>query len=165
LIALVVGTTYWQAWAVDDLAAKQDNAIARVAQFSIRRGLVYASDGTLLAANRAVRIKGKTLYFRRYPQGALAANVIGYSTQTRSRAGLEQSENDYLTASNAHLRTVVDRTHDKLTGATITGNNVVLTLVPKAQRVAQQPLGSNCGAAVALDPQTGKVLALATNPT
>ena len=165
LIALVVGTTYWQAWAVDSLAAKQDNAIARVAQFTIRRGLIYASDGTLLAANRAQKVKGKTFYFRRYPQGDLAANVIGYSTQTRSRAGLEQSENDYLTASNAHLKTVIDRTLDKLKGATITGNNLVLTLVPKAQRVAQQALGSNCGAAVALEPQTGKVLVLATNPT
>src|SRR5439155_19306755 len=82
-----------------------------------------------------------------------------------SRAGLEQSENDYLTASNAHLKTVVDRTLDRLKGTTVTGNNLVVTLAPKAQRVAQQALGSNCGAAVALEPQTGKVLVLATNPT
>src|SRR5207244_9765291 len=91
LVALVVGTTYWQAWAVDDLAAKQDNAIQRVAQFRIKRGLIIAADGTVLAANRAKKVNGKTLYFRRYPQGSLAANVVGYATQTRSRAGLELS--------------------------------------------------------------------------
>jgi penicillin-binding protein A len=165
LVALVVGTTYWQAWAVDDLAAKQDNAIARVAQFTIKRGKILAADGTLLAGNKRVKVKGKTLYFRRYPQRSLAANVVGYATQTRSRAGLERSENDYLTASNAHLKTVVDRTLDKLKGATVTGNNLFLTLEPKAQRIAQQGLGSNCGAAVALEPQTGKVLVLASSPT
>ena len=50
--ALVVGTTYWQAWAAGDLAARQDNAIKRVAEFKIKRGLIYAADGTVLAANR-----------------------------------------------------------------------------------------------------------------
>jgi hypothetical protein len=42
LAALVVATTYWQTWARADLAAKQDNAIQRVAQFSIRRGAITA---------------------------------------------------------------------------------------------------------------------------
>ena len=67
LAALVVGTTYWQAWAVGGLAARQDNAIQRVAQFHDRRGLIYAADGELLAARRAVEGQGQTYYFRRYP--------------------------------------------------------------------------------------------------
>ena len=37
---LVIGTTYWQAWAAGDLAARQDNAIKSVAQFKIKRGLI-----------------------------------------------------------------------------------------------------------------------------
>src|SRR5207249_7091569 len=45
LVALIVATTYWQAWAAGDLADKQDNAIQLVAQFKINRGLIYASDG------------------------------------------------------------------------------------------------------------------------
>ena len=56
LSALIGATTYWQTWAPGSLAAKQDNEIQRVAQFRIRRGLIYASDGkTVLAANRAVK--------------------------------------------------------------------------------------------------------------
>ena len=35
LASLIVATTYWQAWAAGSLAAKQDNAIQRVAQFEI----------------------------------------------------------------------------------------------------------------------------------
>jgi penicillin-binding protein A len=165
LVALIVATTYWQAWAAGDLADRQDNAIQRVAQFTIDRGSIIAADGTPLAVNTRRKVNGQTLYFRRYPAGDLAADVVGYSTQSRSRAGLERSENDFLTASNSHLTTVFDRTLDELKGATIKGNSLVLTLHPKAQRAALDALGSNCGAAVALDPTTGKVLVMATSPT
>ena len=163
--ALVVGTTYWQAWAVGDLAERQDNAIRLVAQFTINRGLVYASDGTVLAANRPKKVNGQTFYFRRYPSRDLAANVVGYSTQSRFRTGLERSENVYLTASNANLNTVLRRTLDRLQGKTVKGNALVLTLVPKAQRAALEALDGNCGAVVALEPATGKVLVMATSPT
>jgi peptidoglycan glycosyltransferase len=166
LASLVVGTTYWQAWARGDLEARQDNAIQLVAQFSIRRGLIYAADGkTLLAANRVQKVEGRNFYFRRYPSGELAADVVGYSTQSRSRAGLERSMNDYLTASNRHLRTVLDRTLDQLSGGTITGNNLRLTIRPQVQQLAQRLLAKNCGAAVALEPSTGRVLVMATSPT
>ena len=71
LAALVVATTYWQTWAPPGLAARQDNAILRVAQFKIRRGLIYAADGRLLAARRAQKVDGQTFYFRHYPSGPL----------------------------------------------------------------------------------------------
>jgi penicillin-binding protein A len=164
IAVLVVGTTYWQAWAAGDLAARQDNAIKSVAQFKIKRGLIYAADGTVLAANRQRKVDGQTFYFRRYPQGNLASNIVGYSTQARSRAGLERSLNDYLTGSNGSLRTVLGSKLDALTGRTIVGNSVVLTIDPDLQRVAQRALAGNCGAAVALEPATGRVLAMATSP-
>jgi peptidoglycan glycosyltransferase len=166
LAALILGTTYWQAWAAPDLADKQDNSIQRVAQFTVKRGLIYASDGrTVLAANRVRRVQGQTLYFRRYPARGLAAHTVGYSTQVRSRAGLERSENDFLTGSNANLNTVVETTLDKLRGATVEGNHLVLTLDPRAQRLALQALGGQCGAAVALEPSTGRLLASVSSPT
>jgi penicillin-binding protein A len=165
IAALIVATTYWQTWAAAGLADRQDNAIQRVAQFSIKRGQIRAADGTILATNRRKRVNGLTLYFRRYPQRGLFANVVGYSTQSRARAGLESSENDFLTGSNTNLKTVIDKTLTKLRGATIKGNDVWLTLRPGAQRVAMQQLAGKCGAAVALDPRTGAVLVMASRPT
>ena len=165
IAALIVATTYWQTWAAAGLADRQDNAIQRVAQFSIKRGQIRAADGTILATNRRKRINGLTLYFRRYPQRGLFANVVGYSTQSRARAGLEASENDFLTGSNTNLKTVIDKTLTQLQGATIKGNDVWLTLRPGAQRVAMAQLAGKCGAAVALDPRTGAVLVMASRPT
>ena len=123
LAALIVGTTYWQAWAASGLADRQDNQLQRVAEFSVKRGKIYAADGkTVLADNVKRKVGGQTLYFRKYPQRGLAAHIVGYSTQVRSRAGLEASENDFLTGSNTNLSTVLDTTFDKLKGAAETRN-------------------------------------------
>ena len=166
LVALIVGTTYWQTWANASLADRQDNAIRTVAQFTIKRGKIYAADGrTLLATNVQRKVDGQTLYFRRYPSGPLFSGVVGYSTQSRNRTGLEQSYNDFLTGSNANLDTVFRSTLDKLRGSTITGNDLVLTLQPRLQSIARRALQGKCGAVVALEPSTGRVLAMATNPT
>src|ERR671932_102428 len=119
ITALIVATTYWQMWAAAGLADRQDNAIQRVAQFEVKRGLIATGPGQiLLAANRKKRVKGNTLYFRRYPHGRLAPQTVGYSTQGRSRSGLEQSLNDYLIGSNNNLNTVLRRTVDQLRGTT-----------------------------------------------
>ena len=63
--------------------------------------------------------------------------MVGYSTQGRSRAGLEQSENSYLTASDANLGTIFDKLGDSLHGTTITGNNVVLNIQAGPQKLAE----------------------------
>jgi penicillin-binding protein A len=166
LVALVVGTTYWQTWAAAGLADRQDNAIQRVAQFQIKRGLIYPYAGRpLYAADRVQHVKGQTLYFRRYPAGGLLAQTVGYSTPGRSQSGLERSMNDYLTGSNSNLNTVFSTALDKLKGATVKGNNLVLTVNTRAQQLAMSQLGSRCGAVVALEPATGKVLVMASTPT
>jgi peptidoglycan glycosyltransferase len=164
IVVLVVATTYWQAWAAGDLADRQDNQIQRVAQFTIKRGEIRGH-GATWATNRREKKGGRTFYFREYPQRGLAAHVHGYSTQSRFRTGLERSMNDYLTGQNANLSTVLDTFVDKAKGTTIKGNDLVLTLVPRGQRAAQEALGSRCGAVVALEPQTGRVLTMYSSPT
>jgi peptidoglycan glycosyltransferase len=164
--ALVVMTTYWQTWAAAGLADRQDNAVKRVAEFSVDRGLIFSGEPRKrLARNRERVVAGKTLYFRRYPYGRLAANLVGYSTVGHSRTGLERSLNDYLTAANEHLSTFVDKALDELRGKPVKGNDVVLNLNLDAQKVAVGELGTKCGAVVALDPRTGKLLVMASSPS
>jgi len=163
---LVVMTTYWQTWAAAGLADRQDNAIKRVADFSVDRGLVFSwKPRKRLARNTERKVERKSLFFRRYPYGSLAAHVVGYSTVERSRTGLERSLNDYLTASNASLSTLVDKALDEFRGKPVEGNDVVTTLDLDAQEVALAELGAQCGAVVALDPRTGKVRVMASSPS
>ncbi len=166
LAALVVATTYWQTWAAAGLKDRQDNAIQRVVQFTIARGPIYgAGESVLFAANRKKKVGGQTLYFRRYPQHTLAAQTIGYSTESRSQAGLERSMNDYLSGSNTNLSDAFRHVLDRLGNATVHGNGLVLTLRPKAQRLAESLLGTRCGSVVAMNPTSGAVYVMASTPT
>ncbi len=166
LASLIVATTYWQTWAPAGLAAKQDNAIQRVAQFRINRGKIYASDGkTVLAQNVRKKSAGQTFYYRTYPTHGLASQVVGYSTIGRSRAGIERQENSYLTAGNANVGTIIQKLTDSLKGVTIRGNNLVLNLRVNAQKIAETALQGKCGGAVVLNPKTGQVYVMASAPS
>jgi penicillin-binding protein A len=166
-VSLVAISTYWL-WDAPNLAAKRGNPTLIVQQLTIDRGLIYASDGeTVFARNRKVTKKnqGQPWFLRVYPQRALVAHPVGYSTVERARTGIEESMNDYLTGSNANLDTVLDNALDKLRGLTQQGNDIVTTIDAEAQRVAMNALAGKCGAAVALEPDTGRVLVMASQPS
>src|SRR3954462_13000342 len=148
LVALVAATTYWQTWASAGLQDRQDNAIQRVVQFTIQRGLIESNKTSVFAANKKKKVSGQTLFFRKYPQHTLAAQTIGYSTASRSQAGLERSMNDYLTGANTNLSEAFRSLLDRLGPATVHGSNLQLTIRPKVQRLAEQLLGSRCGSVV-----------------
>jgi penicillin-binding protein A len=168
LFVSVVGiSTYWL-WDAPNLEAKRGNPNLIVKQLTIDRGLIYAADGkTVFARNRKVTKKnqGQPWYLRVYPQRGLVAHPVGYSTVERARTGLEESMNDYLTGSNANLDTVIDKALDTLRGLTQQGNDVVTTIDAQAQRVAMNALAGKCGAAVAIEPDTGRVLVMASQPS
>jgi penicillin-binding protein A len=166
-LAVAAISTYWL-WKAPDLEARRGNPNLIVKQLTIDRGLIYASDGkTVFATNRKVEKKGqgRPWYLRAYPERTLVAHPVGYSTIERARTGLEQSMNDYLTGSNANLDTVIDNALDSLRGLTQQGNDIVTTIDARAQEVAMDALAGKCGAAVALEPDTGRVLVLASQPT
>ena len=97
LVLLLGFTAYWQLWAESSLAARRDNAHQIVQQLSIKRGLILAADGTKLAINRAATTAdGRHVYERRYPTRKMFAHIVGYSSATDGRAGVERSANDYL---------------------------------------------------------------------
>jgi penicillin-binding protein A len=162
--ALIAVSSYWL-WRAPDLEARQGNPTLVVRQVTIQRGLILTDDGTVLARNRQEQVEGQTWYLRVYPQQGLAAQTVGYSTIDHSRAGLEKSLNDFLTGSNGNLSTVLDRVLGKLQGLTQKGNSLVLSLDAEAQRQATDLLRQACGAAVAIEPSTGRVLVLASSPT
>jgi peptidoglycan glycosyltransferase len=165
IAVLVVSTTYWQTWAVGDLAARKDNETQLIQRLTVNRGKILAADGTVLANNRVTRKHGLTTFTRHYPQNDLASQVIGYSTRAGTTTGLEQTLDDYLTGANTNLTNTFKQELNRLGGQTVHGNNVYLTLRPDIQRLALDQLGNRCGAVVVLDAHTGAVVAMASTPT
>ena len=165
LAALIVATTYWQTWAVGDLADRQDNAIALVARLTVDRGKILGAGGAVLATNHEHQKRGLTIFTRHYPTRDLAPQVVGYSTAAGTTTGLEQSLDDYLTGANTNLSNTLSQELDKLGGNTVHGDDAILTLRPAVQRLALQELAGRCGAVVAMDAKTGAIYAMASSPT
>ncbi len=127
----------------------------------IKRGVIRAADGAVLAESR--REQGG-LYRRRYPEGSLFSHAVGYSFTDIGQAGLERTYNDALVG----RRTGIGSIFDQLRGRQKEGDDLTLTLDPKAQRTAQDALrsaGNGRGAVVALDPHSGAIKALVSEPT
>ncbi len=168
LFALLIGTvSYWQVIAAPGLATRQANQRLVYRELAIDRGRIVSSDGVVLARNRKIKGRDRDRYLRVYPEGGLAAHLVGYSTVQESRAGLEDAYNGTLTGSDTDLRGSLGRLLDTVRGRTVVGDDLELTLVARAQREAMAALeeSGRRGSVVALDPRTGGVLVLASWPT
>jgi peptidoglycan glycosyltransferase len=158
LFAVLVGFT--SRWTVFDAHALRDNPKNHrqlIEEQQIRRGLIRAGDDSVLA--RSLQQPDKS-YVRSYPTGRLFSHAVGYSFVRQGRAGLERFYDDDLSGRTGALGSLLDR----LSGNEQTGDNLVTTLDPAAQRVALQQLAGRKGAVVALDPRTGAIRVMASVP-
>jgi peptidoglycan glycosyltransferase len=165
LFALLFGQiAYVQVFAAERIANDPANATRQlIAEYDVERGPILASDGTVLAKSVDTGGEDALRYQREYPEGDLYGQITGYYSSVYGRSGLEQSMNAYLGGSAPELAT--SNLTDLVLGKPKKGGTVVTTLVPALQRAAREALGSNRGAIAALDPQTGDVLALWSNPS
>ena len=161
LFALLVGFT--SRWTVFEAEALRDNSNNRrelLAEQLIKRGLIRADDGRVLARSPA---QPQKRFGRRYPTGPLFAHAIGCTSLDRGRAGLEDYYNDALTGRATNAIDAVTR----LLGPAKVGDDMRTTLSEKAQKVATDALDSRQqqGAVVAMELKTGAVKVLAAKPS
>ena len=131
---------------------------ARLDQFAqkVVRGRIFAADGTVLAETALQEDGTET---RVYPFGEVYAHAVGYSV--RGKTGLESLANFYLLSSHV---SPLERLAADLSGTKTQGDDVYTTLDPGLQQAAYDALGDRRGAIVALEPSTGKVLAMVSRP-
>src|SRR5690554_3452018 len=151
---------WWQVVAADDLRDRPDNRQVAEAERLIVRGRIISADGKLLAASRAMRVDGRRVFERLYPQGDLAAHAVGYTSDSRGKTGLESTYDRYLSGSFG-----TEPLLQRLNLKEKRGADVRLVIDTRVQRVAQQALSGQRGSMVAIDPSTGQVLAIASSPT
>ncbi len=120
------------------------------------RGTIYSEDGQRLAYTQVDPDGTET---RIYPYGNVFSHVVGYSSNGKS--GLESSCNSELMNSHA---SVISQIRDDVAEEKQQGDSVVTTLNTTLQQAAYMALGEYNGAVLAMEPSTGKILAMVSKP-
>jgi len=158
--SLLVSTTLIQYVFAADLNARPDNRRTLLSTFARERGEILVGQ---TAVAKSVPVDDEYKYQRVYDEGKLYAHVTGSYSFFGASGGLEQAENSLLSGSSDKL--FYRRVSDLFTGRRAQGANVETTLDPLVQAAAADGLKGIKGAAVALDPKTGAILAMVSNPT
>ncbi|HYJ68059.1 MAG TPA: penicillin-binding protein 2 [Nocardioidaceae bacterium] len=160
-VALMANINYIQYIDADDLNTMVANNRVRHDEFSRERGPIIVGDRQIALSEP---VDDEFEYLRAYRQTNLYANLTGFYSYDHASTDLENSQNSILSGSDPRL--FVNRVIDLLSSEQSKGGSVTLTIDPEAQRAAYEGLTkiSNNGAAVALDPDTGAVLAMVSVP-
>ena len=167
-VALLINATYVQYWQADDLTSLSqhpDNKRVRDAEFSRERGGILVRGKAVAESNKSDDVYK---WQRVYPQGPMYAHLTGYFSRDFGLGAVESSQNSILSGSDSRL--FIDNRVIALAGGDDPkGGSVTLTVNPDAQKAAYdglRALGNNVrGAVVAIEPRTGKILAMVSSPT
>ena len=123
------------------------------------RGDILADDGDVLATTLTDEDGNETRY---YPYDNLFCHSVGFTSLTGMKTGIEQSQNYFLLSETDN---VLDQIGNDLTGGKAKGHNVTTTRNVELTNAAYKALGNNKGAVIAMEPATGKILAMVSNPS
>jgi peptidoglycan glycosyltransferase len=159
VLALLVRATWVQFYEGQALADSKDNRRNAIEQYAYPLGnIVVAGD----AITGSAQTKGGDLKYKRtYTDGSLYAAVTGYSSQVFGATQLEGIYQDLLDGTDNRLKNPLDT----VTGKRADPGDVVTTIDPAVQKAAYEALGDKKGAAVAIDPKTGKILGVVSTPS
>jgi penicillin-binding protein A len=166
LTTLVYFTSKWAVFDAEELEGKSANRRPLIEEQQIPRGSITSADGVLIAESLPEGGGRNPVYVRRYAEGSLFGNPVGYSFVDVGRAGVESSENDLLIGEENEFASIIDQLRD----VQAEGADITLTIDSEAQRIATQGLQSAIsvpgtgGALVAIEPSTGAVRAMASVP-
>ncbi len=149
-----------QFFTAEELQSHPDNSRPLVADFGAPRGEIRAADGTVLAQSIEIE-EGVFERERVYPTGELFAEVTGFFSFDAGADGLEASFDDELRGEQSSLSGALRGAF----GSEVTVNNLETSLSVSLQETARSALGERPGSVVAIDPNTGGVLAMWSWPT
>ncbi len=154
---LAVAVGYWGVVQAPELTRSPYDAAVIAASRTVPRGRILDATGKVLATNR--KDANGELY--RVYAGPTISPVVGYASPRYGRAGIERTYDAELSGLTG------DPLRDpfrKFGSDPFDPKDLTLSLSYELQRDAARALGDQRGAVVMLDPRTGEVLALASNP-
>jgi peptidoglycan glycosyltransferase len=161
LFAILIGNLTWH-MIVNAPAMRADPLNNHVLErnANIQRGAILTADGMVLAQSEL----GEDERWKRvYPQGSLAAHIVGYTSPIYGSTGVESQYAEMLAG-----RTGFSNWGDALNvlaDKDVPGNDVYLTLDSRIQASAENALAGQTGGVVVLDAGSGALLASASSPT
>ena len=161
LFAVLIGNLTWHMIINADTVrndAANNHTLER--NSNIQRGAILTSDGVVLARSE---LGENGRWQRIYPEGSLAAHVIGYSSIIYGSNGIEGTYADTL-AGRTDFNSWTEALN-VLADKDVPGNDIYLTIDSRIQASAEQVLSGELGAVVVIDAQTGAVRAMASSPT
>ncbi len=159
VFALLIRATWVQFYEGRALADDQDNRRNAIETYAEPLGDIVVAGEPITGSARTK--SGDLAHKRTYDDGPLYAAVTGYASQSYAPTQLEGIYADLLNGTDPRLRTVMDTVTD---GRAEPGT-VVTTIDPAVQKAAYEALGDKKGAAVAIDPRTGRILAAVSTPS
>jgi len=161
VFALSIGNLAYQMFIRgEEIRSMPANSHALAREATAQRGAILTADGVVLAQSVP---NGDGTYTRVYPQGDLAAHIVGYSSAQFGSTGIEASMQEDLRG-ETNFSTWTELLNS-LAGIQNPGNDVVLTIDSRMQYAAQNALAGYYGGVVVLDARTGELLAAAGSPT
>ncbi|MFJ2646094.1 peptidoglycan D,D-transpeptidase FtsI family protein [Streptomyces sp. NPDC087420] len=161
ILALLVRDNWLQYVRADELNSSKYNRRVLIERYAHERGNIIV-DGKPITGSVKTKV-GDFAYKRSYVDGPMWAPVTGFASQAFDATQIEKLEDGILTGTDDQL--FFDRTLAMFTGEKKQGGDVVTTLSGAAQKAAFEGLGTKKGAVAAIDPKTGKILALASTPS
>ena len=165
VVLLLANATVTQVFRADGLRSDPRNQRVLLDEYSRQRGQITAN-GQLMAYS--VSTNGRYRFLRVYPDPMAYAPVTGFYSLRFSSTGLERAEDPVLNGSDERL--FGRRLADFFTGRNPRGGNVDTTISPRVQQAAWKAMQEGCGgpckgSVVALEPSTGKILAMVSAPS
>lgn len=162
ILLLMANLTYVQVVMAGEYRNDSRNKRVALLEYSRKRGQISAEQRVLASSTQT---DDRLQYQRQYPGKEAFAPLTGYYSTNYGSSGIERASNDVLNGSDDRL--FVGRLSDLITGRDPSGGNVVLTIDPDVQQAAYDQLTSKgyVGSVVALRPQTGEILAMASTPS
>ncbi len=163
-LSLMIACTYIQFLGADSLNTDGRNSRAFYRSKYIERGPIMVGENAIAASQPTADSGGyRKRYHRVYSdQAQLYSNLTGYLSPGGNATGIERLQNSVLMGEASSQ--ALSQLFKYASGENQKGGGILLTVDPQIQQAAAQALGDRKGAVVAINYQTGAILAAVTAP-
>ena len=157
-LSLFIAASAMQVVNADSLNNDSRNQRAVFDGYKTQRGAILVDNNPVAESNPS----SDAYHFLRKYSGQQYSAITGFYSLYQGRTGLENYLDNSLRGDNSAQ--FFEQLNALFSGNPVTGASVELSIDAKVQQVAWDALGDNKGAVIAIDPTTGRIIALVSKP-